>query len=132
LQTWHATNVSHVTDYNPTQNAETSVMINGELSSTYKLTRGVRQGDPLLCLLFNLAIEPLAEMLRRSNLKDYKAPGMADPTIVSLFADNTTVYLTEDDNFEDLTTILDNWCKASGVKFNISKTEIISVETDKY
>jgi hypothetical protein len=36
------------------------VAINGHLSSQYKVTRGVRQGDPLSCALFNLAIEPLA------------------------------------------------------------------------
>ena len=39
------------------KNAHTAIMINGVLSCTYKETRGVRQGDPLSCLLFDLAIE---------------------------------------------------------------------------
>src|SRR5271154_2086584 len=43
--------------------AETVIIINGEVSSSYKVTRGVRQGDPLSCILFDLAIEPLAAML---------------------------------------------------------------------
>ena len=43
--------------------AHTAAMVNGELSPNFRVTRGVRQGDPLSCLLFDLAIEPLACML---------------------------------------------------------------------
>ena len=53
------------------ENAETCVMVNGCLSKPFKITRGVRQGDPLSCLLFDLAIEPLAASLRASTLKGY-------------------------------------------------------------
>jgi hypothetical protein len=42
------------------EHAKTSIIINGVCSTPYLVTRGVRQGDPLSCLLFNLAIEPLA------------------------------------------------------------------------
>ncbi|GBE79119.1 hypothetical protein SCP_0203160 [Sparassis crispa] len=52
------------------ENAETVVIINGECSSPFKVTRGVRQGDPLSCLIFNLAIEPLACLLRNSLGRD--------------------------------------------------------------
>lgn len=45
------------------QNGETVLIINGEISRLYKVTRGVHQGDPLSCLIFNLAIESLASML---------------------------------------------------------------------
>ncbi len=44
-------------------NANTSVMINGILSRPYQVYRGVRQGDPLSSLLFDLAIEPLSAMI---------------------------------------------------------------------
>ena len=57
------------------QNAETKVMINGTISTSYKVNRGVRQGDPMSCLLFDLAIEPLVAMLRNSNLTGYEIPG---------------------------------------------------------
>lgn len=60
------------------ENAYTSVVINGEKSSHYRVTRGVRQGDPISCLLFNLAIEPLAQMIRASDLKGFKCPGRED------------------------------------------------------
>lgn len=102
--------------------AYTSVIINGVKSSRYKVTRGVRQGDPLSCLLFNLAIEPLAQMIRKSELKGFKCVGREYRVIVSLFADDTTVYLSEKDKYSDLDNILKLWCRASGAKFNISKT----------
>jgi hypothetical protein len=69
------------------------------LSAKYKINRGVCQGDPLS---FELAIEPLAEMLRRSDLKGYRVPETTKKLITSLFADDTTVYLTAKDKFSDL------------------------------
>jgi hypothetical protein len=109
------------------ENAYTSVMVNGEKSTRYRVTRGVRQGDPISCLLFNLAIEPLAQMIRASDLKGYKCPGRMDRIIAALFADDTTVCLSKEDRFEDLEEILSTWCKASGAKFNKGKTQIIPI-----
>jgi hypothetical protein len=86
--------------------AHTHVVINGEFSSTFKIIRGVRQGDPLLCLLFNLAIEPLAKMLRKSNLRGYSIPHVMEKVVVKMFADDTTVYLDAEDSFDGLQLIL--------------------------
>ncbi|KIJ59329.1 hypothetical protein HYDPIDRAFT_177873 [Hydnomerulius pinastri MD-312] len=71
-------------------------------------------------------------MLRRSDLQGYKTPGTGLKTVVTMFADDTTVYLSKSDEFETLTTILAQWCKASGAKFNISKTEIIPIGTKEH
>lgn len=76
------------------------------MSSKYKVTRELRQGDPLLCLLFNIAIEPLATMLQNSDLKGFKAQGAAEITIVSLLANDTTIYLSEEDDYGTLQHIL--------------------------
>lgn len=74
--------------------AYTTVYINGVASSTpFCVTRGVRQGDPLSCLLFDLATEPLAEMLQQSDLQGFNIPGVEEQVIVTLFADDTTVFL---------------------------------------
>ena len=87
----------------------------------------MRQGDPLSCLLFDFAIEPLAESLRTSSLKGFQVPGQAERIIATLFADDTTVFLHEEDSFEHLQLILDEWCIASKAKFNIKKTEVIPI-----
>ncbi len=107
-------------------------MVNGCLSSPFKVTRGVRQGDPLSCLLFNLAIEPLAEMLRKSNLKGLEVPGSEERLIAKLFADDTTTFLHEKDDLDDLMKILENWCIASGARFNIEKTQIIPIGSKEF
>lgn len=108
------------------------VVINGEMSSSFRISRGVRQGDPLSCLLFDIAIEPLATLLRKSPLKGYHIPGTAEKTITSLFADDTTVFLAKEDDFGVLQATLERWCKASGAKFNKEKTEIIPLGSTAY
>ena len=111
-------------------NASTMVAINGILSDPFKVSRGVRQGDPLSCALFDLAIEPMACRLRSDpNLQGYSIPGTEEKLIVSLFADDTSIYLSQHDKMDDIQDILDNWCQASGAKFNIDKTEIIPIGT---
>ncbi len=110
--------------------AETSVMINGVLSRPYRIYRGVRQGDPLSCLLFDLAIEPLSAMIRKSAIVGFNIPRCNEVLKAVLFADDTTVYLSEEDDFATLQRVLDVWCSAAPparARFNISKTEIIPI-----
>ncbi|KAL1946415.1 hypothetical protein VTO73DRAFT_15542 [Trametes versicolor] len=114
------------------QNAESAVMLNGTLGRRFKIVRGVRQGDPLSCLLFNLAIEPLATALRKSTLKGMEVPGGTGRLITKLFADDTTVYLSAHDDYNELLAILTKWCAASRAKFNKEKTEILPIGPEQY
>jgi len=112
--------------------ATSTVMINGVMSSPFRVRRGVRQGDPLSCLLFNFAIEPLSRMIRESGLEGFKIEGLTERLIATLFADDTTVYLSERDDWLTLKTILDKWCSASGAKFNEGKTEAIPIGSPEF
>ena len=113
--------------------ASMAVLVNGVVSSPFKVMRGVRQGDPLSCLFFNLAIEPLACLLRKSpDLASFNIPGIREKLIVSLYADDTMVYLSENDSYTTLQNILSSWCMASGAKFNLEKTEIIPIGTEEH
>ena len=113
------------------QNAHTQVAINGVFSDPFPITRGVRQGDPLSCFLFDLAIEPLACMIRNDpNLHGINIPGIDPNILVTMFADDTTLFLSENDRLDDAQQILDRWCRVSGAKFNIDKTEIIPIGTE--
>ena len=101
--------------------AETRIGINGIQSDPFEVKRGVRQGDPMSCILYNIAIEPLAIMLRESELKGISVKGTTERIIASLFADDTMIYLHEDDNIETLMNILNTFCTASTAKFNVEK-----------
>ncbi|EJD46005.1 hypothetical protein AURDEDRAFT_29686, partial [Auricularia subglabra TFB-10046 SS5] len=71
-------------------------------------------------------------MLRVSPLRGYNFEGMTEKLIASLYADDTTVYLSEHDDYDTLMAILDVWCGASGAKFNTGKTEIIPLGKETY
>ena len=114
------------------KHARSLVIINGEMSTYFQVTRGVRQGDPLSCLLFDLAIEPLACILRKSNLVGFQVPAYQERLVVQMFADDTTVFLSEHDNFEYLEDLLKKWCRAARAKFNVNKTEVIPIGTLEY
>jgi acylphosphatase len=43
-----------------------SVLANGEESATFKTSKGLRQGDPLSPLLFNLVVDALTKMLSKA------------------------------------------------------------------
>ena len=73
--------------------AKTAVILNGEVGRKFRVTRGVRQGDPVSCLLFDIAIESLAEMIRQSGLVGLDYEGANRRVLSNLFADDTTTFL---------------------------------------
>jgi ribonuclease HI len=111
---------------------ETTIMVNGVLPKPIEVRRGVRQGCPMSCLLYNIAIEPLAIAIRKSTLKGIEIPGMTERLIVTLFADDTLVYLRDSDDQKKLTDIIDRFCKASTAKFNLEKTEYLPIGEEEY
>lgn len=112
--------------------AKTVVQLNGIRTRPFNVKRGVRQGDPMSCLLYNLAIEPLAIMLRKSDLKGMKFKGEEEKLITTLFADDTLVYLNRKDDISKLYKILETFCTASTAKFNKEKTEILPIGKESY
>ncbi|TRM69147.1 hypothetical protein BD626DRAFT_543990 [Schizophyllum amplum] len=66
-------------------------------------------------------------MIRKSEIQGFEIPGQLERLKVRLFADDTSVFLSEFDDYADLETILNTWCKAAKAAFNIKKTEIIPV-----
>jgi hypothetical protein len=112
--------------------ARTAIMVNGTVGSAFDVMRGVRQGCPMSCLLYNIAIEPLAIAIRNSDLEGFKIPGLTDRILVSLFADDTLVYLNKLDDLNTLRTIINDFCRASTAKFNLAKTEYLPIGSKSY
>ncbi|KIL54613.1 hypothetical protein M378DRAFT_1052860 [Amanita muscaria Koide BX008] len=71
-------------------------------------------------------------MLRRSQLRGLDSKEGRTRLIASLFADDTTVFLHKSDSFKNLQNLLACWCKASGARFNITKTVVIPLGNKAY
>ncbi|KAA1474320.1 hypothetical protein DENSPDRAFT_781462, partial [Dentipellis sp. KUC8613] len=72
-------------------------------------------------------------MFRNSpKIDGFKIPGYTRQVLISLFADDTALYLKKSDRYADVTDILDRWCAASGAKFNINKTEVIPIGSEEH
>jgi len=106
------------------------VQINGGYSPKFSLRRGVRQGDPLSCLLFNFSIEPLAMRLR-NRITGLSVYGLA-PAKVALYADNINLFLSENDSIPGLASCLEDTSLAVGSKFNMEKTDVKPVGTEGF
>ncbi|KAL1938742.1 hypothetical protein VTO73DRAFT_11345 [Trametes versicolor] len=112
--------------------AQSCVIINGVKSALFNIVRGVRQGDPISCLIFDIAIEPLACALRRSSLRGLSVPGETERLIAKLFADDTTVYLSSNDEYAEVQSVTGRWCRAARARFNVEKTEILPIGSPEY
>ena len=101
---------------------QSRVRINGGYSPYLTLKRGVRQGDPLSCLLFNFSIEPLAIKLRE-RIVGLSVPGLA-PVKVMLYADDINLFLGTLDSVPEVSDCLSDVSHTIGSKFNLDKTDV--------
>ena len=104
---------------------QTRVRINGAYSRPYSLDRGVRQGDPLSCLLYAFSIEPMGMRLRRviSGISVYGLP----PAKLIMYADDMNIFLSTHDDLPLIKSTLSATSSAIGSKFNFEKTDILLV-----
>ncbi|CAN1221373.1 LINE-1 retrotransposable element ORF2 protein [Linum grandiflorum] len=106
-----------------------SVNFNGRRVGFFKPSRGLRQGDPLLPLLFAIVSEGLSalfkDQLRQGCLKGIKIARTA-PVISNLFfVDDTFLFLKIDvDSISSLKNLFDRYQLISGQKINFNKSAV--------
>ena len=98
------------------------VHINGGYSTHFSLCRGVRQGDPLSCLLFNFSIEPLAMRLH-AKLSRFSVHGLP-PVCVMFYADDVNMFLSMANSVDEVVQCLTDTSFAISSKFNHDKTDV--------
>ena len=103
----------------------TRVRINSAYSRPYELHHGVHQGDPLSCLLYAFSIEPMGMHLHSAiqGISVFSLP----PAKLIMYADDTNLFLSQDDDLALIRSELSATSLAIGSKFNYKKTDILLI-----
>lgn len=108
------------------------VRINDQESQYFEIGKGLRQGDPLSPLLFNLVVDVFTKMLSKAaqnNLVSGLLANLRPRGIISLqYADDTLIFL--ENNFEkaqNLKWILSLFEQLSGMRINFDKSDLVPV-----
>ena len=89
-------------------NIEAQVKVNGNMSQSFLIERGVRQGCPLSMILYIILAEVMIENIRQNrNIKGITIS--QKETKISAFADDTTIYIGENSSFTYLQTQLQDF-----------------------
>ncbi|RLM69945.1 uncharacterized protein C2845_PM17G08450 [Panicum miliaceum] len=109
-----------------------AIDVNGERGEFFRSFKGLRQGDPLSPLLFNLVGDALSAMLTSAcSAGDIKGvtPYLVEGGHTHLqYADDTIIFLDHsENNVRNLKFILFCFEAMSGLKINFEKSEVYTV-----
>lgn len=112
------------------------VNVNGERSPYFKTFRGLRQGDPLSPLLFNVVADALGIMLDKAVVKGHVKGVLGDliPGGIShiQYADDIVIMIDgSDSSIRNLKLILYCFEWLSGLKINFHKSEVFVFGVDQ-
>ena len=109
-------------------NLQAQVQVNGFLSNSFPINRGVKQGDALSCALFIIAIDPLIRNIEMNqNIPELSlSPSCSIKTLA--YADDIAV-ITKNSNesFNNIFAEYGKLTKISGLTLNADKTEILNL-----
>ena len=110
-------------------NISSCVLNNGHASEPFLLERGVRQGCPLSGMLFVIAIEVLAQKIRRSKvIKGIEIEYNGSQEIkLSQYADETTALLSASESVMQLFELLGLFERCAGLKKKKKRIKIGTV-----
>lgn len=99
--------------------------VNGQRGRAIQVSSGVRQGDALSCILFNLVMEPLAMSFQRSDLLAGIELSNGDVVKCCLYADDTVTFPRDISELIEVGRIIGVFQQASGQRVNWVKTVLM-------
>ena len=103
------------------------VINNGYLSEEIYIQKGLRQGDPLSCLLFDLVVEPLAIKIRNESKIQGINIGKRVKKLAQYADDLWISMLHKKQCYEALFEIFHDYTTFIGLKINYNKTEVLRI-----
>ena len=95
---------------------------NGWISNQICMSRGIRQGCPVSALLFILSVEVMAISIRSNEeISGFIFNNFTHK--LTQYADDTTLLLSNIDSISKAIKTINQFCKVSGSRLNINKTE---------
>jgi hypothetical protein len=113
-----------------------SIKVNDEYGHNFQTRKGVRQGDPLSPILFNIVVDILAILINRAkNLGQFPGviPQLVDGGLSILqYADDTIIFLDDDlEGARNMKLVLCAFQHLSGLKINFHKRDLFCYSATK-
>jgi len=115
------------------RSSSSKILVNGAPSRNIPHARGLRQGDPLLPLLFILAIDPLQRIIDRAAQNGQCQPVLPKAANLrcSFYADDAALFANPSPvELSNLQQILQFFGECSGLHVNMSKAEIYPIRLE--
>jgi hypothetical protein len=106
-----------------------AIRVNDDTDHYFETRKGLRQGDPLSPMLFNIVANMLAILIERAKA-DGQIEGVIPHTVdgglsILQYADDTILFMEHDlENTRNLKLILAAFEQLSGLKINFHKSEL--------
>jgi hypothetical protein len=122
---------------NYVEKGSVGIRVNDDLGHYFQTKKGLRQGDPLSPVLFNLIADMLAVLIARAKEDGQVAgliPHLVDGGLSILqYADDTIIFMEHDlEKALNMKLVLCIFEQLSGLKINFHKSEIFSFGKAKY
>ena len=112
-----------------------SILINSSPSDFFGSSRGIRSGDPLSPLLFDIVMEGLSRMLdvaaTNSQFSGFSIGNTTGSSVMVshlLFADDTHIFCnTDPTQIASLRAILARFEEVSGLRINLGKSKLVPI-----